>query len=121
MDKHNHTKLIVKVLAIGLLIAVLSYLFHPEIGQFSLMVNGQPIPQPLAKLAAIPTFLALIVITALLIMLLFFGVGLLVFFAVFFIALAICFVLAPYFWPILAIILLVIALMSYGQRDKPDT
>jgi hypothetical protein len=38
----KHTKRrVTRVLIIGVVIAVLSYLFHPEIGQLTVMVNGE--------------------------------------------------------------------------------
>lgn len=115
--KHN-TNLIIKVLAVGIVIALLSYLFHPEAGQLSVMYNGQPIADTLGRFAAIPTFLAIMGLTVFLTLLLFLGVGLFMFLGALFIVFTLSFVIAPYFSPVLAIIVLVIALMSFSKGDK---
>jgi hypothetical protein len=116
MENKRNTKLITKVLIVGAVIAVLSYLFHPEVGQLSVMVNGEPIADPLVRLAAIPTFLVIMGLAVTLTILLFMGIGVFMFFGALFFALMICFVLAPYFWPVLVIVFLIIALMSYGHE-----
>lgn len=118
MNKPRQKNLIVKVLMVGALIAVLGYLFHPDIGQFSLTVNGRPVPEPFARLAAIPTFLALKGVAVALSILLFFGIGLFMFLGAIIVAFAICLILAPYFWPVLAIMLLVALLLSYDHGPK---
>lgn len=56
--KHNN-KLFAKVLLVGVFIAILSYLFHPEVGHLSIMINDKPVVEPLARFAAIPIFLAI--------------------------------------------------------------
>lgn len=61
--KHNK-KLIIKVLVVGAIIAILSYLFHPGVGQLSVMLNGEPVAEPLVRFAAIPTFLLIMMIPA---------------------------------------------------------
>ncbi|MDD1623562.1 MAG: hypothetical protein LUQ56_03070 [Methylococcaceae bacterium] len=101
-----------KVLIVGLVIAILSYLFHPDVGQFSIMMNGEPVADPLVRFAAIPTFLVIMLITGVLMVLLFLGVGVFIFMAATFIALLGIAVAVPFFWPILLIIFLIIALMS---------
>ena len=65
------SKLVIKVFAVGVVIAILSYLFHPEVGQFSLMLNGSPVAEPLVRFAAIPTFLVIMLVTGILMVLLF--------------------------------------------------
>lgn len=116
METKRNTKLITKVFIIGGIIALLSYLFHPEVGQLSVMVNGEPIADPLVRLAAIPTFLAIMGLAVVLTILLFMGIGVFMFFGTLFFALMICFALAPYFWPVLVIVFLIIALMSFGHE-----
>jgi hypothetical protein len=118
MEYKRNKKLITKVLTVGAVIAVLSYLFHPEVGQLSVMVNGQPIPDPLVRFAAIPTFLVVMGFTLTLTILLFMGIGVFVFLSAIFVALVVCFVMASYFWPVLAIIFLIIALTSFSHEDK---
>lgn len=115
MDSNRNNKLIVKVLIVGAVIAVLSYLFHPDIGQFSLIINGQPVAEPVVRFAAIPTFLVIMGFTAVLMMLLFFGIGMFIFFSALIFSLTFCIVMAPYFWPVLVVIFLIIAIMSLGH------
>ncbi|MDD5461190.1 MAG: hypothetical protein PHG00_06105 [Methylococcales bacterium] len=107
-----------KILAVGGLIAALVYFFHPGTGQFSLVINGQPVAEPLVRFAAIPALLIVMFFTAVLMLLAFFGVGLFIFLA----ALAFfgwgVFIVAPYFWPVLAIIFLIILLMSFGDNKN---
>lgn len=63
MDKNDYIALF-KVTAVGLIIAALSYLFNPEVGEFTFMVNGQPITEPFVKFSAFATFLTIIMLTA---------------------------------------------------------
>jgi hypothetical protein len=118
MQQKQNKKLITKVLIVGAVIAVLSYLFHPGVGQLSVMFNGEPVAEPLVRFAAVPTFLLVIVVTALLMMLLFLGAGLIIFLFAMFVALAGVFILAPYFWPILVIVLVVSLLMVVTNGSK---
>ena len=119
--RHNpNLKLITKILAIGFVIAALSYLFHPEVGQFSVMVNGEPVAAPLVRFAAIPTFLAILGLALILTILLFMGIGLFVFLSALFFALMFCFVMAPYLWPVLLIIFFVISVMSFSNDKTPN-
>jgi len=113
-QKHNK-KLIIKVLAVGAAIAILSYLFHPNVGQLSVMLNGEPVADPLVRFAAGPTFLLIMMITGVLTVLLFLGVGVFMFLFAMFVALLGVFIMAPYFWPVLVIILLVIVLTAVGN------
>lgn len=116
MKYKGNNKLVIKVLTVGLVIAILSYLFHPDIGQFSIMINGEPVANPLVRFAAIPTFLVIMLITGILIVLLFFGVGVYLFMAATFIALLGIAIVVPFFWPILLIIFLIIVLMSFSHN-----
>jgi len=118
MEHKSNKKLITKVLIIGGIIAILSYLFHPGVGQFSVMINGEPVAEPLARFAAIPTFLVIMLTTGLLMVLLFLGVGVLMFLAAMLFAFAVCVIIAPYFWPVLVIIFLIIALMAFSNGNK---
>ena len=112
MEHQGNSKLMTKVLIVGLVIAILSYLFHPDVGQFSIMMNGEPVADPLVRFAAIPTFLVIMLITGVLMVLLFLGVGVFIFMAATFIALLGIAVVVPFFWPILLIIFVIIVLMS---------
>jgi hypothetical protein len=118
MKRQGNNKLIIKVLIVGLVIAILSYLFHPDIGQFSIMMNGAPVANPLVRFAAIPTFLVIMLITGILIVLLLLGVGAYLFMAIIFIALLGIAIAMPFFWPILLIIVLIIVLMSFSHNYK---
>ena len=101
----------------GVVIAILSYLFHPEVGQFSLMLNGSPVAEPLVRFAAIPTFLVIMLVTGILMVLLFFGVGVFIFLIALFMAVLGIGFLVPFFWPILLIIFLIIMLTSFNHND----
>ena len=113
MEQQGNHNLLIKVLIVGLVIAIFSYLFHPDVGQFGLMINGEPVADPLVRFAAVPTFLVVMLITGVLMVLLFLGVGALLFMAATFIALLGIAIAVPFFWPILLIIFLIIALMSF--------
>lgn len=116
-QKHNNG-LIVKVLIVGAIIAILSYLFHPGVGQLSIMINGEPVAESLVHFAAIPTFLVIMMITGVLTILLFLGVGVFMFLLAMFVALIGIFIMAPYFWPVLVIVLLMIVLMTVDNGNK---
>ena len=118
MKHQDNNNLIIKVLIVGLVIAILSYLFHPDIGQFNIMMNGEPVANPLVRFAAIPTFLVIMLITGVLIALLFLGVGVYLFMAAMFIAFLVIAIAVPFFWPILLIIFLIIVLMSFSHNHK---
>jgi hypothetical protein len=118
MQQKQNKKLITKVLIVGAIIAILSYLFHPGVGQLSVMFNGEPVAEPLVRFSAVPTFLLVMVVTAVLMMLLFLGAGLFIFLFAMFVALAGVFILAPYFWPILVIVLVVTLLMAVTNDRK---
>ncbi len=116
--KTANRHLIAKILLLGALIAALVYLFHPGVGQFSMIINGEPIAEPWAGLAAIPTMLLVFAFSVALVFLLFIGVSLFFFFAALLFAFLGVMLLAPYFWPVLLIIFLVIALMTVGNGDR---
>lgn len=112
MKAQGNHKLISKVLIIGLLIAIGSYFFHPEAGQFSLMWNGEPVAAPWLRFAALPTILVIMFITGLLMVLLFLGVGVFLFFGAVFFALLGLFIIVPFFWPVLLMMFLLMAALS---------
>jgi hypothetical protein len=118
MEHQRNNKLIIKVLIAGLLIAILSYLFHPDVGEFSIMMNGVPVADPLVRFAAVPAFLVIMLITGALMVLLFLGVGMFLFMAAAFIALIGIGIVVPFFWPILLIIFLIIMLMSFSHSHN---
>jgi len=112
MKTQGKYSLITKVLIVGLLVAIGSYLFHPDVGQFSVMWNGEPIATPWLRFAALPTVLAIMLITGVLMVLLFLGVGVFLFMGAVFLALLGIFTLVPFFWPILLMIFLLMAVLS---------
>jgi len=118
MQQKHDRKLIVKVLIVGAIIAILSYLFHPGVGQLSVMLNDEPVAEPLVRFAAVPTFLLVMMITGVLMVLLFLGVGVFMFLCAMFVALIGVFIMAPYFWPVLVVVVLMIVLMTIGNGNK---
>ncbi|MDI1230741.1 MAG: hypothetical protein PSV18_05635 [Methylobacter sp.] len=118
MPQKHPKNLIVNVLMVGVIIAVLSYVFYPGVGQFSVMINGEPVAEPLIRFAAVPTFLLIMMVTGVLMVSLFLGVGMLMFLGVMFVALIGIFIMAPYVWPALIIILLAVALMTVSNDNK---
>jgi len=118
MKRNRNINLIIKVLLIGSLLATLTYLFHPAGGQFSIMINGEPVADPIVHFAAIPTLLAVLFFTGILMVLAFLGAGLFIFLAALMFMMLGIFIVAPYSWPVLVIIILMIALMSFGDKKN---
>ncbi|MCF6251984.1 MAG: hypothetical protein L3J75_12045 [Methylococcaceae bacterium] len=118
MKINRNTHLIIKILLVGSLIACLIYLFHPEAGQFSLVVNGEPVADPLMRFAALPTLLTVLFFTGILMVFAFLGIGFLMFLSVFLFMMLAVFIIAPYFWPMLVIIFLMIVLMSFSENKS---
>jgi len=115
MAQQRNNNLILKILLIGGLVTTLIYLFHPDVGEFSLIINNELVTEPLARFAAIPTLLIALLLMSVLILLAFFGVGLFIFITVLGISMLGMFLVAPYFWPLLVIIFLIILLMSWTE------
>lgn len=118
MSQQRKRYVIIRILLLGCLIALLVYLFHPAVGSFNLMINGEPVAEPLVRFAAIPALFVVLFFTAILMLLAFFGVGLMVFAGAFLFVMLGIFVVAPYFWPLLLIIFLIIALLSVGDNEQ---
>lgn len=108
-----------RVFLLGLLLALLAYLFHPGAGHFQVTWNGVPVADPLVRIGAIPAVLVVMVCTGILTLCVFFGVGLiLLLVASIALILGSLFIL-PYFWPLLLIVLLAVIIMaSAGGADK---
>ncbi|OAI16350.1 hypothetical protein A1359_08390 [Methylomonas lenta] len=111
--KPNH-HLLLKTLILGGLIAALVYLFHPGVGQFSLLINGQPVAEPLFRLAAIPALLLVMLFIGVLSVLAMLGVGMFIFMGVLGFSLLSILIIAPYFWPVLLVFLVIVLIMSSG-------
>jgi hypothetical protein len=116
--ERKKSDLIVKIVLLGLLLALLAYVFHPDGGHVSLTINGEPVTDPLARIAAVPAFLAILLLTGLLAGLVILGMG--TFLLIGFVLLgAVGIAIAvPTFWPVLLIVILAVSLMSLGGRDK---
>jgi len=120
MPQQQKNHLILKILVLGGFIASLVYFFHPGVGQFSLIINGEPVADPLIRFAAFPTLLITLLFTSILLVFAFIGVGMFIFMLAFvFVTLGV-FMVAPYFWPVLAIIFLIILFMSFDS-NKDDS
>jgi len=117
LNRNRNTHLIIKILLIGSLIAGLIYLFHPTAGEFSVMINGEPVADPLARFAVIPTIFAVLFFTGILMVLVFLGAGLLVFLGALIFMMFGIFFMAPYFWPALIIIFFMIVLLSFDNKN----
>ncbi len=116
MAQQRNTTLILKTLLIGVVVTSLIYFFHPGVGQFSLVINGEPVAEPLVRFAAIPTLLIALFLTGVLMFFAFLGVSMFMFFAVLGGIMLTTLMLAPYFWPLLLIIFLIILLMAYKDH-----
>ncbi len=116
MTQNKNSHLILKILVIGGLIAALVYFFHPAVGQLSLVINGEPVSNPLFEFAAIPALLIVILFTAILMFLAFLGVGMFMFMVACVFTMLGVFLVAPYLWPALVIIFLVVFVMSIGKE-----
>ena len=114
MSEHRNFYLISKIIFISALIAALVYYFHPGVGTFSLVINGEPVADPLIRLAAFPTFLFTLLFAAVLIFVAFLGIGLFTLFLVFVLVMLGVVLVAPYFWPVLAMIFVLILSMSFA-------
>lgn len=116
MSEHQNFYLILKIIFIGGLIAALVYYFHPGVGTFNLIINGEPVADPLIRLAAFPTFLFTLFFAAILIFVAFLSIGLFTFFLVLVLLMLGVVLIAPYFWPVIAMIFVLILLMSVGNK-----
>lgn len=118
MSRQQNKRLAVKIITLGGVIATLLYLFHPSVGQFTLLVNGQPV-EPLFRLAAVPALFVVILFIGVLSVLAMLGVGMFLFMGALGIALLSVLFIAPYFWPIWLMFCLIISIMSSGVSHKP--
>jgi hypothetical protein len=117
MDR-SKTGLILKIVLLGLLLALLAYVFHPAGGHVSLTINGEPVTDPLARIAAVPAFLAILLLTGLLAGLVILGMGTFLLIGLVLLGAAGITLVMPYFWPVLVIVILAVSLASLGGREK---
>ena len=115
-SKPKNKLLILKTVILGGLTAALVYLFHPSVGQFSLLINGEPIAEPLFRLAAIPAFFLTMLFIGILVIMAMLGVGMIMFMVALAFALLAILLFAPYVWPVMVIVVLIIVIMSAGNR-----
>ncbi len=101
----------IRLLIISLALCGLIYLFHPAAGQFNLIINGQPIAEPLAHFALLPIFLGILVFTGFLMLLSFLGAGLILFILTIGFFLGGLFFMLPFAWPFLAFLFLIYLLI----------
>lgn len=118
MMKGKKSGLMLKIVLAGLLLAVLAYLFNPDVGHISLTLNGEPVADPLTRVAAIPATVLILLLTGVLAMLVMFGVGTLLLLGLALTGAVGIAIALPYFWPVLAIVALAIALASLDGRGK---
>jgi len=110
--------LILKIVLLGLLLALLAYVFHPDGGHVSLTINGEPVTDPLARIAAVPAFLAILLLTGLLAGLVILGMGTFLLIGLVLLGAAGIALAVPTFWPVLVIVILAVSLASLGGREK---
>jgi len=116
--KHNwNSSFIVKVVLLGLFVGLLLYLLHPAQGQFMMVINGEPVSDSVAQFAALPTLLAALFFTAVLSVLAFFGVGLFIFMVALLFMLLAIFMIAPYAWPLLLVVFIIILIVLFGRKN----
>jgi len=116
MKFNQNRPLLIRILLIGVVIAILIYLFHPAAGEFTIQLNGEPVISPLARFAAFPAFFVVLFFTAILMLFAFLGVGLLIFIGVLTFMMFGIFFIAPYSWPFLMVIFLIIVIMSFDKK-----
>jgi len=117
MDRKK-SGLILKIVLLGLLLALLVYVFHPDGGHVSLTINGEPVTDPLARIAAVPAFLAILLLTGLLAGLVILGMGTFLLIGLVLLGAAGIALAVPTFWPVLVIVILAVSLASLGGREK---
>ena len=110
--------LILKIVLLGLLLALLAYVFHPDGGHVSLTINGEPVTDPLARIAAVPAFLAVLLLTGLLAGLVILGTGTFLLIGFVLLGAAGIALAVPTFWPVLVIVILAVGLASVGGGEK---
>ena len=110
--------LILKIVLLGLLLALLAYVFHPDGGHVSLTINGEPVTDPLARIAAVPAFLAILLLTGLLAGLVILGMSTFLLIGLVLLGAAGIALAVPTFWPVLVIVILAVSLASLGGREK---
>ena len=109
--------LILKIVLLGLLLALLAYVFHPDGGHVSLTINGEPVTDPLARIAAVPAFLAVLLL-GLLAGLVILGTGTFLLIGFVLLGAAGIALAVPTFWPVLVIVILAVGLASVGGGEK---
>lgn len=117
MNKKNNRLLLILAIT-GVFIAVLIYLFHSETGQFEVLLNGQPVSEPLIFIGAVPAIFVVLVGTAVLMFMTFMGVGLMLFVGAMFFLFFGIFLLLPFSWPVLLFVFLIIIVLTFDNNGK---
>ncbi len=118
MKPNGNIALLVKILLIGGLLVVLAYLFHPDSGWFRLLLNGEPVAEPLAPIAVVPTVLIMLFLTGCLMLLVFFGMGFFILIGALLFSALLIGIFAPFFWPLLVIVFLAALFASIGSNKR---
>jgi hypothetical protein len=116
--ERNKTALVLKIVLLGVLLALLAYVFHPAVGHLTLTINGEPVADPLARIAALPALLAVLLLTGVLAGLVVVGVGGLLLISLALLGAAGIAIAVPYFWPVLVVAILAVGLASLGGKGK---
>ena len=110
--------LILKIVLLGLLLALLAYVFHPDGGHVSLTIDGAPVTDPLARIAAVPAFLAILLLTGILAVLVILGAGTILLIGFVLLGAAGIALAVPTFWPVLIIVILAVSLASLDGKGN---
>lgn len=105
-------KLILRILLIGGLFALLSFLFHPHTGNLHITLNGDELTSPISQTAAIPLFMGIFCFALLLAVIAFLGAGTLVLIIFIFFGFVGLSVMAPFLLPFMFVALLVYVALS---------
>ncbi len=116
MKRNVNGSFVIKALLAGLLVTALVYFLYPVGSHFTMMINGEPIIDPVAQFAIFPALLAVLVFTGLFFILAFLGAGLFVFLAAFLFLLFGVFMIAPYVWPLLLVAFIIVLMMLFGEK-----
>ena len=103
----RRTRLVLKILVAGLLIAALAYLLHPGSGYFDLTINGRHFEGPFGAVAALPMAIGILLLCGLLTLLIVFGVGVLFLWIFGLAAVGAIVMAAPFMLPVLVLLLVV--------------
>ena len=105
-------KLMLRILLVGGLFALLSFLFHPYTGHLNISLNGNQLTSPVAQVAAIPMLMGIFCFALLLAAFVFLGASTLILIFFIFAGFAGLSVMAPFLIPFMFVALLVYVALS---------